>query len=396
MNFQQMNGSVPPPTIMTMKAEVIQKMKKPEQGICMDLNQFLPRREVTSSPGIDDARSFKLTSSGQLIAQSSEKRKLSGFTEFSVALFRWGVTYSIVHPAMLDGALSQIGINLCDVLAYWKRLVDFLPAIGATGIIEYDIKYRTAVAQLVTTRTHSVSQMLCEDVLPTIMSASLARATVSLASSRSLQQPHNSNPGGTSSSGSPGGTHDQSSSPPLCRHFLRGECRFGDACRFSHTPTNTNRIPLRATPYGRREERRDSTARPSPAPHTQIFQTQQASEIHSVVEHYQDGSGVSAVLPMARKRNPTGNEAFYFSQLLTEVVRNENLEDLLRDATLPTGSINPEKVDSLTAGFESASQKLLLDLDRLRGISSRASISKSPIRPEVLQFLSENFDNGKD
>ncbi|KAF4747742.1 hypothetical protein FOZ63_015061, partial [Perkinsus olseni] len=184
----------------------------------MDLNEFLPRREGPSPLSSEDSRSFKLTSSGQLIASGGEKRKLSGFTELSVALFRWGVTYSIVHPPVIGGSPSDVGLSLCDVLAYWRRLVDFLPALGAPAIIDYDAKYRSAIAQLVATRTHSVSRMLCEDVLPTIMSAALARATV--VASRPSQQQLTA-PQSTSTNSPPPST--ESPRDRLCRHFLRGD-----------------------------------------------------------------------------------------------------------------------------------------------------------------------------
>ncbi|KAF4742754.1 hypothetical protein FOZ62_028563, partial [Perkinsus olseni] len=108
------------------------KMKAPDQGVRMNLNESLPRREAPSPLSPDDSRSFKLTSPGQLIASGGGKTRFPPLTA----------------------------------------------ALGASAIIDYDAKYRSAIAQLVTTGTHLVSRMSCEGVLPTIMSAALARATV--------------------------------------------------------------------------------------------------------------------------------------------------------------------------------------------------------------------------
>lgn len=108
-DFQRIHGSAPLPTLMSTKPAILQKMKKPEQAVRMDLNEFLPRREVIST---DDNKSFKVNNSGQLVMSSTEKRKLSGFTELSVALFRWGVTYSILFPPVVDGSPSKVGLSV--------------------------------------------------------------------------------------------------------------------------------------------------------------------------------------------------------------------------------------------------------------------------------------------
>ncbi|KAF4731008.1 hypothetical protein FOZ63_010863, partial [Perkinsus olseni] len=333
-----LHGSTPPPPLVTTKPSIIQKMKRPDQGVCMDLNEFLPRREAPSPLSPEDSRSFKLTSSGQLIASGGEKRKLSGFTELSVALFRWGVTYSVVHPPVIGGSPSDVGLSLCDVLAYWRRLVDFLPAIGAPAIIDYDAKYRSAIAQLVTTRTHSVSHMLCEDVLPTIMSAALARATV--VSSRPSQQQITS-PQSTPTNSSPPPT--ESPRDRLCRHFLRGDCRFGDSCRFSHSVNGSGRQPQRATPYGRPSQGRNHVSGDPTPPSSTVPVGAPANDVP-----YQDGSGVKAHLPSsAHTRSDIGPDKASFVRLLVHTVSEYNLEGIVKTCTAGDGSIKPESVQSL-------------------------------------------------
>ncbi|KAF4651684.1 hypothetical protein FOZ61_010268, partial [Perkinsus olseni] len=346
-DFQALHGSTPPPPLVTTKPSIIQKMKRPDQGVCMDLNEFLPRREAPSPLSPEDSRSFKLTSSGQLIASGGEKRKLSGFTELSVALFRWGVTYSVVHPPVIGGSPSDVGLSLCDVLAYWRRLVDFLPAIGAPAIIDYDAKYRSAIAQLVTTKTHSVSHMLCEDVLPTIMSAALARATV--VSSRPSQQQITS-PQSTPTNSSPPPT--ESPRDRLCRHFLRGESPLG-------------------------------TAVPVGAPANDV--------------PYQDGSGVKAHLPSSvHTRSDIGPDKASFVRLLVHTVSEYNLEGIVKTCTASDGSIKPESVQSLVDSCSTAADSLLRSLEESRNVSPRPCTSSSTIRPEVLRFLSDIFDKGND
>ncbi|KAF4676764.1 hypothetical protein FOL47_005185 [Perkinsus chesapeaki] len=351
---------------MTSKTNLLQKLRRPEQAIAADLNEFPPRRDIPSNKTVENTRTFTLTNQGQLVAQENNSK-------------------------LADGTFSSTGFSLYDVHVYWRRLLDFLPALGAQGLINYDAQYRCSIAQYVTTGTFSISHMLREDVLPAVMSSALAKASVEASrDSGKVIQNHHLNE--TTTTAVQSGSRRNPQEPrrtDLCRHFLRGSCHFGDDCRFSHSPPTST-----ARSMSSRGSFFSDNRGPAKRPRDDI-----SNSLPATSRPYQDGTGITSSLPPLNRPFQNGSidsEAVTFAGFLDEVEKKFHLEQILESSISGTGEISAESIPKVEDCFNQASFELLSLLHEHFGVATATARVGGPLRPDVIRFLSSLFDSNAD
>lgn len=112
---------------------------------------------------------------------------------------------------------------------------------------------------------------------------------------------------------------------------------------------------------------------------------------------YQDGSGIRAHLPavpnVVCKLTP---DVASFTHLLTKTIDDHKLDDVLAASTTRSEEVRPDRSQSLLNAFSGAADDILDSLEYSSTVTSRACSSGSPIRPDVLDYLSALFDPGND
>ncbi|KAF4660296.1 hypothetical protein FOL46_006191 [Perkinsus olseni] len=286
-----------------------------------------------------------------------------------------------------DGNDPGRGASLVDLIIYWRRLADLLTPLTMDHLVQYDSDYRRRIAVMIAAaESTTLSDALTRDEITLAMAAMAAAA-------------------GAKKSNDSKAAKTQKKSNDLCHHFLRGNCRRGNSCRFvrdvqeqkrQRLANNTSHKDTPSSSEGNRKPKDTGPVRNTPRGRCAELREQEAD----TPAGYQDDTGISARLPSAKNTSdvkPAARDELRAYGIIDGIAQKWQLADNLRASLSPSGAIRDEFIVHIDNSFTGAADELRDSLSRaFPGYHTATASIGGPLYPDMIRLLSQLFDEGRD